>query len=473
MTLVLAALVGCAHKKAPENKETNSKAPAAPSSSVSSAASDDSFRLRPYREVTLENGLKIFYIQDDSLPRLSLNLLLKVGTVQEPSDASGLNAITAYLLEQGTNHRSATEVADDFGQLGSSLEITPGSDFTTVTADALSISSTTLLDLFSDVVMNPAFKDPEINRLRSQILAGLQKKIDDPSAYATDQLSAYVFGAHPYARDVDGTPAGIKSIRKQAIIRHYLAYYRPNNSMLAVAGNFGPDFEKKVEAIFGKWTQRRAPAIKEEAVPESKSLQVRLIEKRGLQQTQIRIGEVGIARNDPDYLNLRLANEILGGSFSSRLNQKVRDDLGLTYSIESSFEPHAEPGLFEISTFTKNPTTGQTLDQTLAVVNEYVKNGATDKELAAAKNQLMGQFPRAIETADMLAFNLMYLDFHKVPVSYLTDFNKNVQNVTLNQVNEATRKHIDPSILKVLIYSDKSVAPQLESYHPEVVKLNQ
>src|SRR5690606_32670348 len=121
---------------------------------------------------------------DNSLPRVSLTMLVKTGALQEAANFAGLNAMTSYLLEQGTTKRSATQVADDFGQLGSSLDISPGADTTTIYADSLSTQSDALLDLFTDVTLNPAFKDPEINRMRSQMLASLQKKIDNPSSFA-------------------------------------------------------------------------------------------------------------------------------------------------------------------------------------------------------------------------------------------------------------------------------------------------
>lgn len=429
------------------------------------------FRLHAYREVTLENGLKIFFIRDTALPRVSLTMLFKTGSMQESSNKAGLNALSAYLLEQGTQTRDATKIADDFGQLGSSLDITPGADVTTVYSDALSNSALSFSELFADVIMNPAFKDSEINRLRSQFLAALQKKVDDPSSFADAKMDEFLYGNHPYGRDVNGTIQGVKGISKQDVIRHYLTFYRPNNASLAVVGKFDEKFEQHIQEVFSKWTKRSIPVITAEAPPSIEGLKVKLVVKKGLQQTQIRIAQLGIARNSPDFLSLRLANETLGGSFASRLNQKIRDDLGLTYSIGSNFDVRKERGSFEISTFTKNETAGQTLEESLKVLADFIKQGADDREVAAGRSQLIGQFPRAIETADRLAYNLMALDFYGIPVSYLVDYNQSVSSIKTKEAHAAIKRNVSSANLKVVVYGDEKIIPQFEKYKPEIERL--
>ncbi len=440
---------------------------------VPAAASDyqsyssGSFVLRPFKEVLLDNGLKIIFIHDTSLPRVSLSMFVRSGVIQDPVNLQGLNFLTSYMLAQGTQTRSATQLADSFGQLGSELSISPGSDFSMVVSDSLSTSKDELLKLFADVVQNPAFADAEISRLKSRIQASLKKKIDDPSSYADDKFDELIFANHPYAFDNSGTPDSVRKITKQNVIRHYLANFRPNNASLAVVGNFDATFEEQVKTAFEKWAKRTIIVKIPESVPVVSDLQIQLLTKKGLQQAQIRLGQVGIKRNDPDFLKLRVANEILGGGFSSRLNQKVRDDLGLTYSIESSFNSQADVGSFDISTFTKNESVAQTLREVMKVVENFVINGVTEKELESAKTLLIGQFPRAIETSDKTAFNILALDFYGIPKTYLTDYNKTIEKIRLKDVNEAIKKHISAKNFKVLIYADPKIAVQLKDYKIE------
>ncbi len=430
-----------------------------------------SFTLQPFKEVNLENGLKIIFIRDITLPRVSMTLLLKTGSMQEPSTQPGLNALTAYLLEQGTQTRGANQIADEFGQMGSNLDISPGADVTTIYSDSLTSTSEDLLSLISDVAMNPAFKDAELVRMRSQVIAGLKKKIDNPSSFTDEKMDQFLFGEHPYGRDVNGTIEGVKGISKQDIIKHYLTFYRPNNATLAVVGQYSDDFEKRVSDVFGKWTKRSIPVVGVTAPPAIEKLEMRLYVKKGLQQTQIRVSELGIQRVDPDFLSLRLGNEILGGGFASRLNQKVRDDLGLTYSIYSNFDARKDRGSFDISTFSKNESAGKAFDETLKVLNDYIAVGAAETEVAAGRNQLVGQFPRAIETADRLAYNLLVLDFYGISFDYLTDYNKNVHELSMKKVNEAFKRHVDGNKIKAVIYGNESVIPQFEKYNPEIIKI--
>jgi len=465
-SLVMAALVGCV---SPAKKTEVVKKEEKPATTSSSS---NGFKLRPIREVQLENGLRVLFITDNSLPRISMTMLVKVGSRQDLLGKEGLNYLAAGLLEQGTQTKNATVLADELGQLGTSISIDPGSDFTTIAMDSLVSSSDKLLELYSDIVMNPAFIDVEVQRAKSQTIAQQQKKVDDPSTFASDSFDEYLFKGHPYANDISGTPASIRKISKQDIIRHYLNNYRPNNAQLAVVGRFDKSFETKVGEAFKKWSGK---PIREVVTPELKPVEgvnVKLLSRPGLQQAQIRIGELGIRRNDPDFLRLRLANVALGGEFGSRLNQRLRDDLGLTYSIYSYVDSRADRGVFAINTFTKNETVGKTLDETLKVFSEFVEKGMTDEELKASKEQMLGRFPQSIETADRLAVNILILNYYGIPLSYLQDFNKNVSAISLNDVNKAIQKNLSSKNLQILIYADeKKVGDQIKDYKPVIEKL--
>lgn len=459
---ILLCAVSCASdlKKGNESNKTEK-------TEATQSTSNGQFKLRPMKQLQLGNGLKVLFITDNSLPRVSMALLAKVGARQDPQGKEGLNALMVQLLEQGTQSKTATLLADEMGQIGTEVNMEPGNDFTVISMDALVSSSDKLLNLFSDMIMNPAFADGEIARAKSQVIAQLQKKIDNPSSYANDAFDSFLFQGHPYANDISGTRQSVLKVQKQDVIRHYLNNYRPNNALLAVVGRINKETEAKVAEVFGKWAGK---PIKDFSTPEVKpiaGIEVKILSKVGLQQAQIRLGQIGIRRSDEDFLKLRLANVALGGEFGSRLNQKVRDDLGLTYSIYSYFDARADRGPFAISTFTKNETVEKTLSEALSVLNDFVEKGITENELKASKEQMMGQFPRAIETADRLAYNILVLNYYGIPISYLQDFRKNVEALTLSDVNAAIKKHMDPKNLRILIYADeKKVSAQMAPYRP-------
>ncbi len=423
--------------------------------SESSIAPAAQFQLRPIEEKTLANGLRILYIQDQSLPRIGLQLMVKAGAGQDSAGKEGLTALTASLLEQGTAKKSAPQVADAFAQLGSAFYESVGSDYVMFSTAGLSTYQGELLNLFAEVILSPAFSDTEIQRMRARVLAELAQRQDQPQSYADLLFDRTLYAKHPYGLPVSGSIQSVKSMTRKEIIKNYFARYRPNDSILAVSGNFSSDFKQRVEKAFGAWKKAEINTIKFPAPMAVEKTEVKLFSKAGLQQTQLRLGHIGIARSNPDFLKLRLANLILGGAFASRLNQKVRDDLGLTYSISSHLDTKKESGSFEISTFSRNEKAGEAISSTLAVVKDFANNGVTEKELAAAKALLIGQFPAAIETVDRLAMNLLLLRVFEIPDTYLTNFFSNVNEIQLAQVNTVIKKYFSPDRLKIVVFADE------------------
>ncbi len=442
------------------------------SSSVSSGSSEKEFQLRSFQEETLPNGLKIIFVQDDTLPRVSLGMVVKVGSNQDPAGQEGLGHLTGWLLEDGTTHRSALRLADDFAYLGTEINASVTHETTSIGASSLASERKKLLDLFADVMLSPAYSQRELERKKEQTISSLKRMIDNPSAYADHLLDETLFAQHPYGRLVMGTPEAVKKISKSDLIKHYFKYYRPNNSILAVVGALDENFKKQVRSAFQSWQSKDFE--KDAVVPlaENSMKNLRLVSKSGLKQAQIRLGHLGIQRTDPDFLKLRLANVVLGGAFASRLNQRVRDDLGLTYSISSQFDARKDRGSLEISTFSRNDKTAQAIKETLSEFKKFADDGITSKELESAKALLVGQFPAAIETSDRLAYNLMVLRYYGIPDSYLNDFIKNVKAITLKEVNEAIKRHYNPKDLKVVVFADQAtVLDQLKTINE--VKIEQ
>jgi zinc protease len=416
----------------------------------------DTFQMKPFNEQILPNGLHVIYVADAGLPRVSLQLLIKAGTISEGEDQQGLNYLTAQLLEQGTKKRSADQIADDLGQIASDLSIGPGADYTLISTSSLSPNKEILLDVFSDVIINPAFQPPEIERLRSQQLAAIGRISDQPSAYADLLIDKDVFGGHPYSHPAIGTEQTVKGFSRDQIIKHFLRFYRPNNAILAVTGNFDAAFIQQVNMnkSMSSWKKQEVKPMKTASTAEKPNESISLYSKAGLQQSEIRFSHLGIKRSEADYLSLRIASLILGGTFASRLNQRVRDDLGLTYSIHSNSDARLDRGAFEISTFSRNEKVAETILETKQVLKAFVEGGATGEELQSAKALLLGQFPMAIETTDKLAFNLMILRFYGIADDYLTKFNSHVEKISLKQVNEVIKNRIHPGKMNIIIYAD-------------------
>ncbi|MCB0393871.1 MAG: insulinase family protein, partial [Bdellovibrionales bacterium] len=321
-----------------------------------------------------------------------------------------------------------------------------------------------LLKLVGEIVTEQSFADAEIARAKSRTLSFIAKSSDDPSSFTDRAHNAFLYSSHPYGAPVAGTKSSVQAIQRKDIIRQYKKFFRPNNSVIAVVGNFDGNVLKEVESAFGKW---ESFPVESESLPkleEAKGISLRVVDNPALAQSQIRIGHLGIKRSDEDFLSIRVANTVLGSGFTSRLMDTIRDNMGLTYSISSSFDSRLDRGPFEISTFTRNDMVGKTVKETLKIYKEFWEKGISEKELESTKAYLLGVFPQAIETKEKLAFNLLILRRYGISYDYLKDYGKNVSKMTLSEVNESIRKHFHPDNLKVTIYGPASkVVSQVRS----------
>jgi zinc protease len=425
--------------------------------------SKSGYHLHAFEEKTLPNGLRILYIPDNSLPYVSFSILVRSGSAQDPKGQEGLSMMVAELLNKGTTKRSATQIATDLGNMGAEFDANAAYDYSIISASSLSPQANQLLSNVLEITTTPSFPDAEIERTRKQAMAGISRLPDNAEEFADLAFASYLYADHPYGRPTMGTLKSLSDLKKKNIIQSYLRTYRPNNAILAVVGQYTPELRAKVEAGFGAWQKRELPNTKSPETPKIEGLGIRVVDYPGLVQSQIRIGNMGIKRTDPDFLALRVGNTILGGAFASRLNDRVRKDLGLTYNIGSGFDARMETGPFAVETFTKNATVGLTVTETLKVLEKFKTQGATPEEVARTKGYLRGIFPAAIETPEKLAFNLMLLRHYGIADTYLTNYLKDIDALSVGDINRAMAKALDTKNIRVLVYSKASdVVPQLE-----------
>ncbi|MCB0363863.1 MAG: insulinase family protein [Bdellovibrionaceae bacterium] len=413
------------------------------------------FKLRSYKEATLKNGMKVLMVEDKSLPYFSLAMLVRAGSSEDPQAASGTASMVGELLDKGTAKRKALELADAMGQIGSELSVSVGQDYTLISASTLAQHQGELLKNFSEMVTEPSFSGSEVNRVKKQVLSQLQRTVDDPGHFAGLMFDSYLYGSHPYARRVLGRKRDVTKLRKKDIIKYYLKHYRPNNAQLAVVGHFNPTIVEDLEKAFAEWSSRKQTDFTYPEVPAITGLQIQIIDKTDLKQSEIRLGHPGIKRTNPDFLKLRVANTILGGAFHSRLVDEIRDRRGLTYSIRSEFDARKDTGPFTVATFTRHEKVGETVSETLKVIQDFQNKGVTDKEVADAKALLLGVFPRALETAERLAETMLVLRFYQVPDTYLTNYLRDISKIKTSEVNDVIKKYLQPDNMKVLVFSPK------------------
>lgn len=405
------------------------------------------------RIVQLDNGLKVFFVQDDSLPQVTMQMLIPVGNAFEPKGLEGLSAMTAELLDKGTKNKKALEISDLFSDSGSGFSASASYDFTLLSTQSLTTEFNSVLDLFVKILTEPQFPDDEIERVRQLMQVTLKSRKDRSGTLADLEMTQSFYSGHHYGQDLFGTQDSLKLIKREHIVQFYNKHYHPKKSYLAVSGRISKDIEKQIIEKFQKWNSSQdREVLKIPFQVQNNREKQRVLPTPHKAQTEIRMIQPGIPRSHPDFLQYRLANEILGGSFASRLNQKIRDDLGLTYSIYSYLDTRDVTGAWVISTFSKNEVADKTISEITKLVRNFSNLGINSDELMAAKNLAKAQLPRSLETSDKLAYNLMVLDFYGIGSDYLINYNEAIDKITKDQVNKVIKKHFKNDQMEILSF---------------------
>lgn len=429
------------------------------SASGSAKASAD-FQIRKFETQTLKNGLVVMWIPDQSLPYVSMQMMVKAGSSQDLPGKEGMAGFTASMLEKGAGKRSAEQIADDLEQIGAEFGVDVEPDYTIAAISSLSFDKENTLAQFKDLLLNPTFPQAEIERQRKLLLAGLQKLADSPENFSEYLLPRFLFGSHPYGHESAGSPKSVRNLSRVDLTRFYSTNFIPSNSVLAVVGQYDSAWKDEVVKAFESWKAQPLPPSDVPDFPKWTGTELMLVDRADLNQAQIQIGFKGITRNIPDYLELRAALKILGESFGSRLFEAVRVKRGLTYHIHAWFDPRLKPGPMGIYTFTRVDKIGETVDETLKTYRQFVKEGVTDAEVDTVKALMKGQFPRSFETPEALAKQLLILNRYGVPTSYLTNYMANLDKMDKGTINATIRRYFDPENLRILVYAPRGKAEE-------------
>lgn len=418
------------------------------------------FQIRSFEQQTLDNGLTVLWLPDNSLPYVSLQLMVKSGSSQDPVGKEGLAAFTGSMLEKGTKKRTAVQISEDLEQIGSGFGVEVNPDYTVASTSALSFDKNEALANFTEIVMTPSFPGNEIERHRKLMLGSLQKLADRPDDFTEYLLPRFMYGKHPYGHEASGSPGSIKSLSAKDLKQFYEQNFTPANSVLAVVGQFDGAWRGEVVKAFSGWKTKGKLNTDVPEFPAWKGTESLLVDRADLNQAQIQIGFKGVPRKIPEYMELRAALKILGESFGSRLFDEIRDKRGLTYHINAWFDPRLKPGPMGIYTFTRIDKIGETVEETLKTYRNFVSGGVTDAEVTEVKALMHGQFPRTFETPEALARQLLLLNRYDVGPEYLTNYLRTLDAMTKESINATIRKYFDPSNLKILVYAPRGKAEE-------------
>ncbi len=424
------------------------------------AGPDPMFTLPKIQKSKLSNGMNVWIVPQPELPIVSMNLVIGTGGAANPDGKEGLAQLTATLIDDGTKSRSALDISNEEQDLGISMGVFSGWDSTNATLQTLTKHLDKALDLYADVVVNPVFPDKELETVKRRVLVGFLQRKDSAPAIAEIAYSKLLYGkGHPYGRSLDGNETSIGAIKREDLVEFYNAYYRPNNSTIIVVGDVKSDtLVPKLEKAFAGWKAADVPSSNVPAPKNFDKPGIYIVDKPGAAQSELRIGQIGVARDDPDYVPILVMNQILGGQFSARVNMNLREDKGYTYGARSGFSFRRGAGPFTASAGVQTAVTKESVVEFIKELNGI--RGAipvTQAELDYSKQSIIRGFPRTVETVGQIAGQLSNLVVYDLSDDYINDFLAKIAKVTIADVNRVANKYLTPDQMAIVIVGDRKV----------------
>ena len=424
-------------------------------------------------EKTLANGLRIVVATRHATPLVTTTLYLRSGAEVDPPRLAGLAGMTAGLLDKGTATRTAPQIAEAADSLGGSINTGASWD-----ASQVSISVTTpklgaALDLIADVVLHPKFEQDEIDRLRKQSLDGLQLELSEPQGLASLVARRAIFGDGAYGHPAQGTVSALPRIARADIVRLHETYYRPDNALLVFAGDVDLDQAVRLaESAFGTWKNPSAPLPAAAAAAAQPRLAPAIVvDLPGTGQAAVTVARAGIARDAADYYPGLVANAVLGGGYSSRLNQEIRIKRGLSYGANSSLTPLRHGGAFVASAQTKNPSAAEVAGLMFGELDRLRTTEVPADEFAARKATLSGNYAFSLETTSSLAGRVAGFALYGLPLGELGQWLDKVQAVTPTQVQTFAKTHLGRDGTTLVVAGDaKSFGDALTKAYPKMTR---
>jgi zinc protease len=412
----------------------------------------------------LSNGLTVLLSQQHSLPTVSASMVVLSGSERNPADRPGLAGFTASMLQEGTEKRPALRLADDVDQIGASLDTNSNADRSSVTIRSLSKNADTAMELLSDVTLHPAFREADLERVRKQRMTALLQQKENPYILVAKFFNLNLYGDRsPYAYLEEGTESATQAATREDLKKFYQAGYAPKDSALVIAGDVSLATARELAGkYFGEWSGNGVASTPPEGAGSQKR-HVVIVDRPGANQTMVRIGQVGVARNNPDYAPVEVMNSILGGLFSSRVNLNLREEHGYTYGAFSRFQYHRGPGPFFVNSAIRTDVTAPAIEQTFKELDRMRATEPTAEEMALSKDSITRSLAGDFESNAQVTGVFGGLFVYGLPLDYYRTFPARVDAVSANDVQRVARQHLDPKSMLVVAVGDKAkIAPGIE-----------
>ena len=429
-----------------------------------------------YETRILPNGLRVYVVEDHRTPTVTLRLLVKSGDASDRGEV-GVADSTAALLNRGTARRTAAEFAELTDFLGARVEGGSSADETSLVASGLVKDLSKLVDLLGDAALHPAFPEEELAKHKKQMISAILQGKQRPATLAGSLVGKLIYGSeHPYGNYL--TEQNVNAITRDGLVRFHALHFSPDNATLAIVGDLTAEGVMPViEKTFADWkvapgTEESAP-IFPDLPPPSKALAVHLVDRPGSVQSAVIVCRRGVTRNNADVPELGVLNSILGGGFSGRLFQNLRERHGYTYGSSSSFSMNLTSGVFEATAEVRNAVTLPAVQEILNELRRLDAEKVPDPEVYMQREFLAGNYLLSLESASRTAARVQEIDLYKLPADYYKTYASRVSSVGADRIKALADKYLgNPDKggwIVVVVGEAKEIKAQLETLGPVTV----
>lgn len=415
------------------------------------------FEIPKAERIVLECGLPVYLLRDTELPIISMTAMVRTGSVYEAADKSGLAGMTGAVMRSGgAGGLSPDKMDDELEFMASAVESSIGIDMGTVSLTSLTKNFARTLKIFRDVLLNPDFSEKRIDIARKHAIEGLRRQNDDPKEIAGREIGRAIYAGHPLG--VVPTFESTASITRQDLIDFHRRFYRLDNMILTVSGDFDRSaMLKDLNILFGPSANKTARDIPEIPQPRQLFQAEVLYAKKDVNQTVIRMGHLGLTKDNPDIYAVRILDYILGGSFTSRLTTEIRTNQGLAYNVGSHFDIGRRfAGSFIAETETKAESTIKAIALIKEIITGMTKEPVSDQELKSAREYMINSFMFGFTSPASIVSQRARLEYYGYPEDYLDKYRDNIARVSKEDVLNVARKYLKPDAFKLVVVGDAS-----------------
>ena len=409
---------------------------------------------------TLGNGLYVRTVEHDTVPVVTFIMQIEGGAGADPPGREGLAAITADMVDEGTGALSAIDVSEALARIGAVYDVDVGSDATVFTLTTLSRFAERGAALLADMLIRPALRDSDFDRVRQLRLDRLRQLKDLPTAVAERAFLRLVYSGHPYGHLAIGSDSALRATNLEDVAAFHVATCRPSRATLVVAGAFSHDeLRRIVESAFGGWLEGPGRSglgsVAADTEPDSAVPRLVIVPRPAAPQSELRIGHLSARRNTPDYQALLVMNAVLGGQFVSRVNLKLREEKGYTYGARTGFDWRRGITPFVLQASVQTAVTADAIRDSLLELEAIGgSRPPSEGEMALARASLTRGYPRGFETVQQVGRAVAQLALYGLPDSYFEEFVPRVNEVTTADVSRVAKQYVVPARVTTLVVGD-------------------